>query len=338
LSDNVIAEFNQLLTDAFNNIQGELEAQLGNINIAPKEFVRAWGDASMFSSHGASQRAIGGYRLIAVTMGPSFGAALPSGAFSMMRDPNKLVETLNEEQDLRFGINPQLLNAQVGVNSRLLLNNLYLGLHLGYMNLNNLPLVEGFSFDSFSIGIIANYQLHRHRTLVPGLLQWRGTNLGTGFIYQRTNIEFGIPLQLDLADISVSTDLPDARLRVDPNLVLDINVNTFVLPLEATTSIRFFNFLTLAAGLGVDLSFGNSRLGVGFRGDVSIDNIEEGIEQATPGSISVSGGGSRAPSFLNPKLIAGVGFNFGPVIIDLPFIYYPANRGLSLGITAGFVL
>jgi hypothetical protein len=55
-------------------------------------------------------------------------------------------------------------------------------------------------------------------------------------------------------------------------------------------------------------------------------------------SLTYSLGGKSSPSFFNIKAMFAVGFNFGPVIIDIPVTYYLLSNGWSLGLTFGVTL
>jgi hypothetical protein len=242
-------------------------------------------------------------------------------------------DTLNKEHDLKLGLNPQIITGQISINtSKFLLDKLYLGARFGYMNMDSLDLIDGFSFNSLSLGLMANYQLIPQKKLAAGLLLWRGLNLGTGFIYQGTNIGYKIKLEPTEAQPIGSSGY---SLQIDPSLTLDMDIKTFTIPLEASTSVRLLWFLNLALGLGVDLGFGKSDMKVGMSGDVNVTSNGD-IAEMTPGNISISAGGDMAPGFFNPKLMTGVGISLGPVIIDIPVTLYLDN-GYNVGVTLGVV-
>jgi hypothetical protein len=96
--------------------------------------------------------------------------------------------------------------------------------------------------------------------------------------------------------------------------------------------------LNLAVGAGVDFGFGKSDMKIGMSGDLNVTGIEtisDYIRVDSPGKLSASAGGNMSPGLFNPKLMAGLGFNMGPVIIDIPVTWYFMNDGYSLGITLG---
>jgi hypothetical protein len=356
-----ITELNNNIEKAFEDARKEINKEIDGINIMPEKFVRAWGDASVFSSDGANHRAYAGYDRFAFTIGPAVGLAVPSNFWDYVKDTDKaadkILDDMQKEGDLRFGLNPQIISAQAGINaSRIfspLPDGLYLGLRLGFMKLDDF-IIDGFSFNNFSLGVTANYQLIEHKRLLPGgLVLWRGVNLGAGFIYQGTNIKLNMSLDKQALDIGESLPVPSdipviggSKLRaegsIDPSLYFDMDIKTIAIPLEASTSLRLLYFLNIPFGVGVDLGFGNSKLGLGARADVDVNvnatGLPEGlIESESPGSLSLDAGGKMSPSFFNFKLMSGLGLSLGPVVLDIPVTYYPANHGFSVGVSIGVV-
>jgi hypothetical protein len=341
----VADELNIQVENAFNRALYELRGMVGGIDPKPKKFMLAWGNSAIYASHGATQRGYGGYNVFAVTIGPMVGFQIPSSPFALLGELDGLEKKLNEEHDISLGINPQIISAQIGINaSKFLLKNLYLGLRIGYMRLGN-SLIDGFSFSNLTLGLLANYQLLPHIKLPTGLLQWRGINLGSGFIYQGTNI--GYNLKLDTITQPIGTiALPlgygtlNPNLLLDPELVLDMKIGTYTIPLEATTSVKLLYFLNFAFGLGADLGFGKNKLNIGLGSNINVNGLESvrDIQQARPGNLIADAGGNMTPSVFNLRLMTGIGFSFGPVILDIPVTWYFTNKGYNIGLTLGVVL
>jgi hypothetical protein len=246
---------------------------------------------------------------------------------------------MDEIEGKRFGANLQLINAQIGINtSKFLLKDLYLGFKfsLGKLPIGSLD-IPGFSFRDLSLGLTGNYQLIGQKKLAADLILWRGINIGTAFIWQNTSMGFSFPIPrdsdwIDIGGLSIG-------INYDIKADLEFNVNTFIIPLEAMTSIRLFWFLDFAAGAGVDIGFGSSTLDVIGSAKVNFPNIGQlGAVLDKPGSLSLNMGGSASPTLFNPKLMIGLGFGPGPVIIDIPVTWYFLNNGYSFGITLGFTL
>jgi hypothetical protein len=334
---------NGQLNAAFESALGELQNELKDIKSTPEELIKAFGNAGIFASHGATQRAYGGYKTFAVTFGPMFGLQIPPGnPLDMMNDLDSVFNKFQEDKDIKLGLNPQILNVNLGINtSKFLIKDLYLGLHFGFMKLDDgllqAMLPEGFSFgfDIFSLGATANYQLLAPQSLAGGLIHWRGINVGSGFIWQKTSISAG----LGLSSLGVGPFEQDfsgtGTVTIDPTLSLDFTIDTFVVPIEVTTAVRLLWFLNIPLGIGVDLGFGKSDLKVGM--DAKIKAELTGYQQESDGYLKVSAGGDMAPSFFNLKAMTGIGLNLGPVLIDIPLTYYFIDNGFSVGLTLGVV-
>ena len=329
----IVNEINRLLESIFAQYEDEIGDTLGFIDINPNGLTSAFASSSVFASTGATQRGYGGYDKFAVTIGAMGGLKVPGNPFSAVREITGLLDDVKNLDDISLGFNPQVLNAQIGFNASFLLDKLYLGLKLGYFNLGSGPI----TFTTPSIGLMANYQLLPQIRIPTGILVWRGINLGTGLIYQYTNMEIGIPLpskteQLNVLGYTITT------MVINSKLTLDFEKNTFAIPLEAITSLRLLSFFNLSVGLGADLGFGSTNFKLTGTSTATFENLPDFLNPLQNAGLAVSTGGKSSPDFFNPKLMAGLGFNIGPVILDVPLTYYYLNGGYNLGITLGFIL
>jgi len=344
------------LQNAFNIAFSELKDKIQVLEGGPTKFVQAMGDASVYASQGATTRGYGGYKVFTATVGPVFGVQLPKDITSVIKDlssgNNNIVDSLKNEGDIRAGINPNVFNFHIGFNMGSIKSlpekigfmkkdRLYLGLRLGYFRLPDLDLGNDFniSYNNLTLGLTANYQLIRPVKL-PVFFTWRGLNLGTGFIYNKSKMGFGITID-DIRQ-QLGGSYTDAEIVLkNPTASINITSNTFVIPLEAVTAIKFLIF-NIPAGIGADIAFGKTSLGakitsagkdsiiVGVEGDPSISLSE-------PGKITVNGSVSHAPSIFNFKLMTGFGISAGPVVFDIPVTFYPASDGYTIGLTIGAV-
>ena len=336
----IVNILNGLLQYHFNSALNQARGVVDGINPKPERFIRAWSNSAAFASHGATQQAYGEYNLLSLTAGAMIGLQIPSSPFTFADEFDNIPDTMNRDGDLQIGFNLQAFVVQLGINtSRFLLNNLYLGFRFGYVNIREnsaLIPIDGFSYNTTTLGILANYQLFSEINLGRGLFQWRRLNLGTGFVYNRTGVRYRIALAPFSANFYVP-GLSNVGLRVDPGLDFDMNINTFTIPLEAVTSVRLSRFFNFALGLGADLVFGRSDIRIGMEGDINVTGIDNfPIRQEHPGYLSIATGGAVAPNFFNPKLMFGLGFTTGPFILDIPVTWYFGNHGFNVGITAGF--
>ncbi|MCL1992988.1 MAG: hypothetical protein FWG66_08580 [Spirochaetes bacterium] len=334
LSDALNTALNDQFTNAINEIMGEI----GNLNPVPQDFIRSWGNASVFGSHGASQRGFGGYNRFAVSFGAMVGLQLPAGIGDLADDLDNITNTLNTDGDIALGVSPHLFVAQVGINtSRFLRENLYLGLRVGFFNGDAIIPIDGFSFNSFTIGALANYQIIPRVNLAGRFVQWGGVNLGSGLIFSRTAISYGLALERVNQDLGAVGGIANPILHIDPTLYLDMRINTVTIPIEVMTSAQIL-FLNFALGLGADLAFGRSDINIGMDGDISVSGLgAANVHQVQNGYLSLNAGGAFSPRFINLKMMTGIGFVLGPVFIDIPLTMY-VNHGFNVGLTLGFRL
>ena len=334
----------------FAQQRARFQSEVQGINDNPQSMIGAFATSSIFSSAGASLRTYQGYDAFAVTLGAMGGLQTPgnpfSWAFGFEGELNSVLDIFDRTGDIRAGVNPQLLNAQIGINtSKFLQEGLYFGLKAGFFNLNlPLPLEDyDFSFRTWSIGGLINYQVIPQIRFPGGVVVWRGLNIGTGLIYQGTNLTLGLPLFTNGGNVSFPISIPTVGSIIgeirNAKFEMGFNVNTFTVPLEAVTSIRLLGFLNASIGGGLDFGFGSAGLGGDIDASINVTiPYGLGLRQERPGSFTVSMGGKNSPALINPKIIGSFGFSAGPaIILDIPITYYFLNNGYNIGISFGFV-
>jgi frataxin-like iron-binding protein CyaY len=349
---DLINDLNDEIASEFEEYENQIKSEMRGLPDSFPNLAKAFANTSVFSSDGASQRAYKGYNVFSFTVGFMSSLQFPR-KFTLLDEIKDAINSGEGEIDFDFGrdnmdidlgLDVQILNAQFGINtSKFLLDGLYLGFKFSMFDTNwikYMPL-SGFSFRTMSVGTNASYQLIKQKRLPGGLLVWRGLNLGTGFIWQNTSLGLTTPLitDEDLLYVSIPIDtIGTISMQLDEVFHLGINTNTYIIPIEAMTSIRLLWFLNLALGAGVDVALGGSNIEA--YGSIDVKNISglegTGITIAREPSLDYSMGGKSAPSIFNLKAMGAVGFNFGPVIIDIPVTYYFLNNGYSLGVTFGF--
>ena len=333
-SSPIVDEINRQLENFFAQYENEIGNDLRDIDINPTELVGAFATSSILSSTGATQRGYGGYGKFAVTLG-AMGGLLPNGSlFSFVKKTRRMLDDVENLDDIKMGFNPQVLNAQIGFNtSGFLLNKLYLGLKLGYFKFSGDPI----AFSTPSIGLAVNYQLIPQIKIPLGILAWRGINLGAGIIYQHTDMEISVPLPSKREQISI-LNIITTTMTIDSELTLDFVKNTITIPLEAMTSLRLLSFLNLSLGVGADIGFGITDFKLTGDASANFYDLPEYLTPIQNAGLSASTRGTDSPDLFNPKLMAGLGFSIGPVILDIPVTYYFLNSGYNFGITLGFIL
>ncbi|MDR2181119.1 MAG: hypothetical protein LBN92_00395, partial [Treponema sp.] len=159
-----------------------------NIDDKPEKLIKAFADASVFASQGATQRAYGEYKVAAVTLGAMAGARFPGSPFGIADDIDKMGDTMEREGDIAAGLNLQMINAQIGFHAGMLPvlpDKLYLALRFGMFN----TAVEQLDFKSFNIGLLGSYQI-LGGVKASGAFNWRGLTLTSGLVYQKTEMSY----------------------------------------------------------------------------------------------------------------------------------------------------
>jgi hypothetical protein len=332
----IIEEANSQINTAFGELIKDLNKQFSDMAFdSPTKFLGAMANSSVYGSHGATTRAYGGYKKFSATIGPMFGFQLPSGLGSIMDDLNGISDSLKKDGDINLGVGPNVINVNFGLNMGIIkLDKLYLGARVGYFKLPSL--IDNFNYDYLTLGLTANYQIIPSLSLA-GLITWRGLSLGSGLLYNKSNIKITVPLGEKINEEIGSGADSLGYVRLDPKASLNLNINTVTIPLEAITAIKLLIF-NIPLGLGADIAFGKTSLGFGVDSDIELDlDPSKGLQQASKGNISVGAGASAPPAFFNFKIMTGLGFAFGPVIIDIPITFYPASNGYTFGLTMGAV-
>jgi len=346
-SGHLIEELNNEVARVFMEYKNLIESKLAFLPSSVPNLSGAFANTSVFSNDGASQRGYEGYKAFSLTAG-FMGALQFPRKFTLL---DEIMNVINDGEgdagfdldrddlDIGIGFDAQVFNAQLGVNTSFLLKNLYLGFKFSIFDsswIKAMPLSD-LSFKTRSVGITAKYQLINQVNLF-GLLLWRGLNLGTGLIWQNTSLGFTTSLfpEEDLKNFPIETPIGPIRMQFDETFRLGIETNTFIIPIEAMTSIRLLWFLNLALGAGVDIAFGSSNISA--RGSFVVSDVSglpADVTMDVAPSLSYGLGGKSAPSVFNLKAMGAVGFCFGPVIIDIPVTYYLIDNGYSLGVTFG---
>jgi hypothetical protein len=344
-------ELNNEAEKAFIKLKNELNDKFKFLPDRVDKLAGGFANASVFSSDGASQRGYEGFNTFSFTTGLVFAFQLPNFAIfpdfmnTISNSGGKIgLEVLEDIIDIPFGFDPKI-SAQFGINTSFLLKGLYLGFKFSKFDTNwtkSILPISGFSFSTTSIGVNASYQLISQKRLLGGLLVWRGLNLGSGFIWQNTRLILSPALSIDDVPIPIS-GIGEVSMPINGIIRLDFETNTYIVPIEAMTSIRLIGFLNMALGAGVDIAFGSSKIDVSSSLKTDIDKVNQrlptGVTMDKEPTLKLTPlGGKSTPSFFNSKIMFALGFNIGPAIIDIPVTYYFLSNGWSLGLTFGVTL
>ncbi len=361
-------------TDASGTIQPAIDAYMGsaiNTNIADLETkanstLSTYGDqndlatgfanANAYSAQAATMQGFQGYKTFALMSGLMIGAQMPS------LDPNVISDIPNQvadDPDLYAGLAPAVSFVNLGLNvgkvvgifnkdSGEKLQKWYANVKFGTVTYTQSMDDGDLDFASTNFGVGVNYQwVNPSKSVWFGLFKWRGVNLGSGLNIQSTSVSFTSKIDpiTQPIDDGGSGDIT-GNIVVTPNIDLGLDMLTFSIPLEATTSVQLLWLANVNFGLGADLVFGSSDITAKASSDVTVTNLkyDDGSNTATasdfsvaPGTLTLDAGtdGGR-PSLARLRVMTGLGLNFGPVKIDIP-IYYYLLSGLAFGVSAGIV-
>jgi hypothetical protein len=355
---------NTLLQTELDKLEATTQEELDKYG-SQDDLAKGFGNANSYAGQSATLQGYQGYKLFSVSTGAMVGLQLPTSDFSTLGNS---LDNFEEDPDVYLGIAPSMSILNIGINAEKVfglfvpslgekLNNFYFNLKFGgigydYSYKQDTTTV-GIDMKSSTFGIGVNYQiLPSFPSLAFGLFKWRGVSLGSGFTVQKNKItmtptidpirqSFSQSITYDAGSIPTNADVT-ATLACYPSMKLELDMSTFTIPLEATTSAQILWLLNVNIGAGVDLVFGKSDVNAVATGALKIENVDIDTDSGTitstgkDGSVAIDASTKGKPSFLHPRLMTGLGMNFGPVKIDIPVYFYPGS-GYAFGVTAAFV-
>jgi hypothetical protein len=345
VSDPVVIALQTAINNAFDDGAGNGALPSANQELAKyhdqSDLAKGFGNANAYAAQAGTLQGYQDYDIFAVTTGVMIGAQLPSSDRKYYDDLDKKVK---DKGDLYAGVGLAWSIINVGVNAGFLYPGLYLNAKFGYFS--NDSLVDNLSVKTTLVGLGANYTWLQTKSLLAGFLKWRGVSFGTGFLYNRNEVDFKIELDpiresvpIDLASVGGPNPMP-GWVVIDPTILLGIKSNTYTIPFDVTTSVRLLWFLNFNLGLGIDFTYGSTDIKVKSHGSAYADIPDYGGASitSTPGNITVDGSTkNKKPSWIRERITTGIGFNIACVKIDVPVIIYPFDSALAVGVTAGVV-
>lgn len=137
------------------------------------------------------------------------------------------------------------------------------------------------------------------------VLNWGGVSVGTGLYYLENSATVTANLTQS-STVDVSGQL--ARINLNMNYALGIESNTFLIPIECSTSFRFLYVFTVFAGAGVDFNFGSTKLTGTATGPITASysqNLGVGNLFSGTGSLNLDDGLSGKNSLVVVRGFAG---------------------------------
>ena len=338
INTNIETSFNTALDEA-NNELGKYENQ--------KDLAKGFGNANSYAGHVATQQGYQDYSLFAFTSGIMAGLQAPSSDPDYY-DEDTIEDDLKDDGDIFDDVGVGVSMFNVGINTSFIYPGLYLNLKFGSLTVEP---TDELTVKNSMFGVGANYSWIRTKSLLVGLIKWRGISFGTGFIYNNSKVDYELEIdpeiqQFELENVSIPTPINQnvtlsGNVVVDPSFTLGFETTTVTIPFDVTTSIRLLWLLNLNFGAGIDLNFGSTDIILEANGVASIDQLESSVGDLeydfSSARVTVDGSTKVVkPSLVRPRITTGIGLNLWALKIDVPIIYYPKS-GVAVGVTAGIV-
>lgn len=328
----------------FNTAISNANADLAKYKDQEK-LATGFANANAYSTNVATQQGYPNYSLFAITTGVMLGAQAPTTNIDYYTG-GKIEDDIKADGDLYAGVAGSVA-LNVGINVGFLVPGLYINGKVGKFDSSWVYDNDDFSFNTFIIGIGVTYSLFDE--VGTGLARWRGLAVGTGLVYQTTDVAYRVKMDkvyqnFTAVNVGPSNEDVSGNVVVDPTFDITLDMYTVSVPCEVTTAVQLLWLLNLNLGAGIDLVSGNSDLVLKAAADATVEDIAvdgtplpENQYQVTPGNPKVDGSTlGKKPKWARARIMTGIGFNVGPVKIDVPIIYY-LDTGAAVGITAGFI-
>ncbi len=345
---------NQAVTNTVDDVIREAHDSLLRFS-HQEELARGFANANTYSSHAGTFQGYQNYSKFAITVGVMAGAQGPTTDFdyydglASTKYYDKIRDQIIENGDLYTGVAAGISFINFGYNAKSLIPGLYLNLKFGSLthksdnSINNQYVKDNYyRVKSTIIGVGIRYSLVKPDS-ASSLFKWRGISVGTGVTYHSSDIS----LQLKLKELSRYFDEDQTveditgYVLLDPSILLQLKIKTTTIPFDIVTSAKILNFFNLTLGAGVDVNIGKTNIGIEGTGNVNVDIVNDpnnNVQSITPGVFNIVGGTNGiSPKSTRVRFMTGLGFNFGPVKLDIPAMYY-IGAGASAGITFGIVI
>lgn len=341
-------EINNALAVAFDSLVDDANVLLAKYNDQEK-IARGCANANAYASRAATHQGYQDYSIFAITSGAMIGVQLPSMDPDYYTNIDKVQDEVEEEGDLYTGIGLGVSYINAGIHGGFLnpyLWDFYFNISFGYLRIDGDSLSDELSDSNATstlLGMGVSYSLINTRKILQGVVTWRGISFSTGLYYNNTQIDFKIEMEPPLYE-EISYEFSPAQTItanaiLDPSFTLDIDVETYTIPLEVNTSVKVLSVLNFNLGAGVDFNFGSSKIEIGAAGETTTDitNDPDITGTVNPGTLTICGETRTIdPSLISGRIMTGIGFNILPVKIDIPVTLY-FDSGFAVGLTVGLV-
>ena len=158
-----------------------------------------------------------------------------------------------------------------------------------------------------------------------GRIRWTGVDVTSGLEIARWTVSAAAPIQINFR----VTGSQGQKRTIDlaSTGTLAVHANTYSVPLEVTTGVRFFRVLALYGGGGLDLTFGGSDIAARLSGDLTIDTDHEPI-----GTAVITASGKNGPDLLSAHALAGIELHTRHVRVFVQGTLAPSEEALTVGV------
>ena len=307
-----------------DNLETQINNELNKYSNLP-DLTRGFGNANTYASNGVTMRGYQGYDLISIAIGTMVTIQAPNA------DPMFFMELQDQldSGDVYAGLGVNPIVGQVGLNMGFIIPDLYISFRFGKLDYKIDAGDYKLDYDTNLFGILLNYQIFAEKSILARLLVWRGLSLESGFIYSTNNIVY-----FKKIDTPITADDGTNYAEFDPSLDIELDIKSYIIPVELYSSIRIFYFANIGAGMGFDYVAGNTT-------DLTLHSSSDaemvgGPATGLTGKVEIDAGTKGEADRFRWKFMANIGFGFGPVIIDIPLTFYLDN-GYAVGLSAGVV-
>lgn len=200
-----------------------------------------------------------------------------------------------------------------------------------------------YSFDATTFGFGLNYQLVDRGGDRFKAFKWTGISVGSGLLYNSNKIDMTLTLDREYTEAITATGGP-YYIGLEPKATFGIDVTSYTIPLDISTSIRLLWIFNLTLGAGVDFMFGQSEVVMNSTTGLKVyDSSHTELATSndgtagTPGSVVIDAGTDGNPSLAHARLTGGLGICLGPLPIDLSATWYPIDNGAAVNVSTGIV-
>lgn len=336
MSPSEIDDINAALGTAFGQIESDLNTTYFDNIEGFSQLAKGFANANMAAFDNASLLGYQTYDLFAGSVGFNLSAAAPS------LDPQTAIQAFEDivtTGDVYAGVGTGGFAGQFGLNLGLLVKNLYGSVKVGYIPQTDF---SGVAYSQGMFGIGANYTLLPQIDILFGFVKWRGLSLGSGIVFNSSEVEVSVPVQSQTTTQNLTTTKGDIQINAkttNTTMTLNVKQSSTVIPIDLMTSLQALWFVNLGLGVGADLALSSASIGVTGASDFAISSDDPNATiVSNPGRVKLaSPTGESAGDFFVPRLAASLGLNLAILKIDIPVSYYPTTKAFAFGVTGAIV-